>query len=65
MVCQPCARQSASTAQAHDVLRGLETRGMVAGLGWIHGTGVIRMNVAYSRWFVTIKLEPEATVITS
>jgi hypothetical protein len=38
---------------------------MIAGLSRIRLIEVIRMNVACSRWFVTIKPEPEATVSTS
>ena len=38
---------------------------MIAGLSRIRLIEVIRMNVACSQWFVTIKPEPEATVSTS
>jgi len=36
---------------------------MVAGLGWIHGIGVISMKLARTRRIVTATLEPEAKVI--
>jgi len=47
------------------VSQGLETSVMIAGLSRIHLIGVIGMNLAHTRRFVTAKLEPEATVIRS